>query len=173
MSSQGPNNCSTGTGTTWVNPSNVTVSGSSYATYPVNRPNVVTTSYVNGTVFGFSIPAGATIKGLVASFSRRQSLNNGSVLNTDNVVLGSASKFGVGTWTNVPVTETYGSPTDLWGTTWTPAQINASSFGLSVQVDIDTSGSSGNILAEVNDFLVTVYYTVGGSKAVCSQVIAF
>ena len=30
-------------------------------------------------------------------------------------------------------TATYGGPTDLWGTTWTPAQINASNFGVRLQ----------------------------------------
>lgn len=48
---------------------------------------------------------------------------------------------------------TYGAADDLWGTTWTPAEVNASTFGLGVSVSA-TAGTAG-----VDVVTLSVYYT--------------
>ena len=53
-------------------------------------------------------------------------------------------------------TVTYGADGDLWGTTWTPAQINAATFGVVLSVT-NTAGT-----AKVDHIDVTVYYTREG-----------
>ncbi len=40
------------------------------------------------------------------------------------------NKASATTWGTTSSTITYGSSSDLWGTTWTPAQVNATNFGL-------------------------------------------
>ena len=52
---------------------------------------------------------------------------------------------------------TYGGPTDLWGTTWTPAQLNATNFG--VRLRIKNRNSSIARTASINQIRVTVTYT--------------
>jgi hypothetical protein len=52
---------------------------------------------------------------------------------------------------------TYGGPTDLWGTTWTPAQINAADFG--VRLRIKNRHASLARTASINQIRVTVTYT--------------
>lgn len=53
-------------------------------------------------------------------------------------------------------TVTYGSATDLWGTTWTAAQINAASFGIGLSATVSTG------TADVDSMAITVTYTVVG-----------
>jgi hypothetical protein len=81
---------------------------------------------------GFSIPAGATIKGIEIAFSAGQVagtafgfmqltgglLKAGAVSGTTKSLIAGAGEPLV-----------WGGPSDLWGTTWTPAQINAATFG--------------------------------------------
>lgn len=51
---------------------------------------------------------------------------------------------------------TYGGSADLWGTSWTPAQINAADFGIGLSATV-TAG-----LAEVDHVELTVHYTLAG-----------
>lgn len=51
-------------------------------------------------------------------------------------------------------TYTYGSPTDLWGTTWTPAQVNAATFGVVVQ-----ASNTAAVLA-IDTISVNVYWPI-------------
>ena len=48
----------------------------------------------------------------------------------------------------------YGSLTELWGATWTPAIINNSNFGVSIQAD------ARNSIASIDHIRVTIRYTV-------------
>jgi hypothetical protein len=59
-------------------------------------------------------------------------------------------------WATSDMTHSYGSPSDLWGQTWTPADINTVNFGLSFQATTDAAG--GQVMS-VNYITVTVYYT--------------
>jgi hypothetical protein len=52
---------------------------------------------------------------------------------------------------------TFGGPTDLIGGTWTPADINAANFGISVRGDNPSSQNSAS--ASVDWVRLTVYYT--------------
>jgi hypothetical protein len=64
------------------------------------------------------------------------------------------------TSTNWPTSEaaaSYGSTSDLWGTSWTPADINASNFGVALTVD---NNNSSTRTANVDYINVTVTYQV-------------
>ena len=69
------------------------------------------------------------------------------------------------TLTSWPATEQYishGGSSDLWGLTWTVAQINASDFGVSIKAEgIDPSGGDGTIDA----VRITVYYTATPARS--------
>lgn len=47
-------------------------------------------------------------------------------------------------WPGTPTYVEYGGPADLWGTTWTPAQVNASDFGVGMAATV-ASASQGRI----------------------------
>ncbi len=59
-------------------------------------------------------------------------------------------------------TATYGSASDLWGTTWTPAEINNTNFGVSLSV-LNQSGFSSRT-ASVDYIQITVTYTAPAAE---------
>lgn len=158
----------TGFGTNWATPENIVADDSSYATV---------TNTVNGTLYakeltssshGFSIPAGATIDGIVLSIKRKANYAVSANRVYDNTVSltknGTTNIAGTPKTRNWPTTEavaTYGSSTDLWGTTWTPSEINASTFGGKIKANLYKSGTNSTI-AYVNYISITVYYTYAG-----------
>jgi hypothetical protein len=60
-------------------------------------------------------------------------------------------------WTTQDTVSTYGAANDLWGTTWTAADINDPSFGVSVSAQHDTSGLATD--ARIDNITITVSYT--------------
>ena len=115
--------------------------------------------------YGFSIPTDATILG-VEVHVLKEAASASTIY--DNVVklikagtLAGTSQDVAGAWdthAGSPYT-TYGGPTNLWGTTWTPAQINAADFGVGISAD-NTTGSAAD--ARIGNVCVRVYYEVDG-----------
>ncbi len=58
----------------------------------------------------------------------------------------------------------YGSPSDLWGETWTVADINGAGFGAGIS---GKDGISGD-LAQVDHIEITVYYSLCGDNILAS-----
>ena len=83
--------------------------------------------------FGFTIPGGATITGIEVHIERNGSADTVSTL---SVNLKKSGSTPVGTtktstaWPAADAVVTLGGPSDLWGTTWTDAEINSSGFGV-------------------------------------------
>jgi hypothetical protein len=68
-------------------------------------------------------------------------------------------------WPDQDTYEVYGGPTDLWGTTWTLADINATNFGVAFKADADNS------IGSVDQVRITVYYDVALAVALQSFVL--
>lgn len=91
---------------------------------------VKTAGTIQGSNFGFSIPAGATIDGIETTWRLRASPGtNNQPMYCSFRIDGSAEDRQV----DIPISSAYsyptlGSPTDKWGETWTPARINSPSF---------------------------------------------
>jgi hypothetical protein len=63
-------------------------------------------------------------------------------------------------WGTSDSTETLGSATDLWGSTWTVAEVNATGFGMVVKV---INANSSTRTAYVDAMALTVTYSPSGS----------
>jgi hypothetical protein len=112
--------------------------------------------------FGFSIPDFATINGIKVEWLRSALSSNNLVDNTIRLVRGGAA---VGTnaasaalWPTSAAYASYGGPTDLWGTTWTPADVNSPDFGAALSVKY--TSVAGNNWPRVDHARVTVYFSV-------------
>ncbi|MCS7239651.1 MAG: hypothetical protein NZ651_00115 [Candidatus Bipolaricaulota bacterium] len=112
--------------------------------------------YLGG--FGFQIPAMATILGIKVSLKAGHSaagafglflLKNGNRVGSHKTV-----SPGVATTCTETGWKSWGSATDLWGTSWTAADINAQGFGLRVGSGT-TAGTRFVDAAEI-----TVYYAL-------------
>ena len=142
-----------------TNPSNATSSDNSYATAILLLNEV--SNYLKATNFGFSIPSGATINGILVEVE--QKINAGSATeNSIKIVKGGViSGDDQSTGATVPSTEAYveyGGSTSKWGLTWTPADINLSTFGVVFSLD----SSVGQ--AYIDHIRITVYYTTATTK---------
>lgn len=118
------------------------------------------------TNYGFSIPTNATITGIHVSFNHSHVFTHPTALN-DTLV--SLLKGGVPTGANkmavtgpynqtVTTLENFGGTSDLWSTTWTPADINASNFGFDLKMHATAVGNLDMYIWQ--GFIITVYYTI-------------
>jgi hypothetical protein len=128
-----------GTGSLWQGPANITALDTSYA---IADP-IAETRKLKATYFtAFNIPTGATIKGIEATYYGTDycALYNWDESTFSKVqLLKYADPVGdIETW-GAPLFQcdelwyhSFGGALSLWGTTWTPAQINADGFGVQV-----------------------------------------
>ncbi len=118
----------------WTDPANITATGAPYATAVITGG--ATSEYLQGTNYGFSIPLDATIDGITVSIMRMDSAGNGTA-DSDLYLLKASAIAGNNhastvKWPVSMTVATYGGTADLWGTTWTPSEVNATSFGVSL-----------------------------------------
>ena len=181
MTTSGPNNAGTATsnnaaGTSfWTNPSNVTgASDANFAWFDAEASG--DSEYLDVTNFGFSIPSGATIDGILFEVRKRE------VASADNIfdklvkalkagtAVGSDYKSAVEWGTSFAYTS-YGSSSDLWGTTWTYSDINASNFGIRIQA-AESVGNNIGAEGRIEHVRCTITYTAaaGPTVVVMSQI---
>lgn len=149
----------------WASPGNIIASDNTYATATASQGTGVYTHYLKATNFGFAIPSGATINGIVVTIERKANYSIDDRNVVDNVVR--LVKGGVVSGNNKADTSTYyptvdglaqyGGATDLWGLTFTPADINSSNFG--VVLSCYLNNIAGGVIASVDAISITVYYT--------------
>jgi len=176
----GENIASVGT-IAWTNPDNITDNDDISAVALAVPAGGGITNYLQGTDFRFynvPIPNDAFIQGIRLRVRRYSSSDGTGQRLRDSVVR--LMKNGVIVGDNKAVTNTnwstdfavraYGGVNDLWGTTWTPADINTSTFG-AVLSAVNNHGSLART-GTVDYFQVVVYYfrtttlEVGGATGI-------
>ncbi|MGD0887035.1 MAG: fibronectin type III domain-containing protein [Thermodesulfovibrionales bacterium] len=149
----------------WSSPTNIFAADNAYAA-AVAMVNNQASAYLVASGFGFAIPTGATITGIQVSVTRLQGSEPGTATIQDYSVkiVGGGVITGVdhaATGNNWPTTNadyTYGSSSDTWGATWTPADINASNFGVAVSA-MGVASDSSYQDALIDYVSIMVYYT--------------
>ena len=122
------------------------------------------THYLKATNFGFAIPAGATISGILVEMRKWNPPVSDTVIKLvkSDGTIGTENKADIGTaWSTygnrlnyIP----YGSSSDLWDETWTPEDINDVDFGVVLSATTTTNYQ----YAFVDHIRITVYYTNNG-----------
>jgi hypothetical protein len=146
----------------WNDPPNA-ASTTLYATSNEVYYDYVYTNYIQTYDFGFSIPLTATIDGIEVKINAKD--NIGDATQFGNIIL-YKGEYGVGTNFGQKAGDAYvlttsdniitlGGPTDNWGGTITPADINDYEF--SVVYNFFTVASF--IIISTNNISVKVYYT--------------
>jgi len=153
-----------GPNTDWLTPNNVTASDDARATSALAASGV--SDLLRTTTYGFGIPAGATINGIVPEFERSGSgagtcedfsvraVKGGVEVGADNAVAGA--------WPGADAYLSYGNATYKWGTTWSDVEINANGFGVSIAAQ-ETTGANP-CTARVDHVRITVYYTPSSGR---------
>ncbi|HWY12449.1 MAG TPA: T9SS type A sorting domain-containing protein [Bacteroidia bacterium] len=160
------NACLSCPGSGWNNEMNVTVSDGIAADVNLmkNAFCFQSTCYYSRSLvssqFGFSIPGSATILGIEVNIIREapaiNTIMDTTVMLLMNGVTQSLNNKSSVSWPATYTNQVYGGPSNLWGLTWTPADINnpATAVRLGVYNQSTVSVSGVNV-----DFIsMTVYY---------------
>lgn len=164
MASSGPNSPGTVAndsssvgGVAWSNTSFALTSNDQYATVLISPFG--SSYFLKCTNFGFSIPSGATINGVIVGVECWSE----QLLATDynvNLVKGGTPSGDNKAYNPDITTEstiTYGGISDLWGLTLTPTDINSSTFG-AAWAGINSSPKFSSRIY-IDTITITVYYT--------------
>lgn len=145
----------------WSDTANAQASDDAYASVsPGGNP----TEYLKGTNFGFSLPAGAVIIGISASVEHVS--GGGTVVDASVKIVKAGTATGSehadpAFWSDTgDVVVNYGNTSDLWGTAWTAADINASSFGVAI------SATDTFDIAAIDDITLTITYSSCGDSVI-------
>ena len=157
--------------TGWTNATTtyLATTDTSYTTASIAANSVSGNLDLTGFFVGANIPTTAIIRGIQVEIVRKAS--GTSVDDEDLYLLKGGATSGItdhasGTdWGTTDGTVTYGSASDLWGTTWTAAQINASNFGVRFKVGNRTSSAR---TPSINRIRVTVTYSSDPTAAIGS-----
>lgn len=150
----------------WTTPGNVGADDGAEATITAatyDSPDI--SEILVASNFGFTIPDGSTIDGIVVEIERRDQAIGAASDNRVQLAKGTTFADLVGSnkadttldWPTAATVKSYGTgTTDLWGATWTAAEVNASSFAVFLSVQADAANTDIFV-----DFIrVTVYYTL-------------
>jgi hypothetical protein len=149
-------------GWVWQNPTNILTVGAPYASVPLS--DIFGSSDLQGSNYGFSIPDNATVLGIEVIVNKFTSAGSGTIVDASVCLLKNYYVTGVGRedgttpWASSMTPVVYGGPADLWGSTWTPAEINAAGFAAELSARGTTSTASRT--AYVDYIQVRVTYTM-------------
>jgi len=177
LSSQGPDNpstvaeqaagCLSCPGADWMNPGNAMLPDSNYTqTQMMSFPSCFQTScyYTRALLssnFGFTVPGNTVITGIRAEVLRKAASVN-AILDSSVRLLPAGFPAGnnhasASTWPIPAAYQTYGDSADSWGLTLTPADVNATGFGLYFKA-MNQAPSASTIAAYIDHVRMTVYY---------------
>jgi PKD repeat protein len=152
----------------WKEPRGVLArAGNDAVGQPVSQFGLSLTESLKATEFGFQIPINARVTGVRVSIRRRadQVLAPDADLVYDhhvqllkNGASGGSDRKKNAAWSTNYVAAGYGGATDLWGRSWTPAEINAKGFGVALQVEMPETWLARS--ARVDHITITVTYEV-------------
>lgn len=167
MASQGPLSPSTAANNTsgdigFNNVTNVFASDNVYASVTLSGVSNITHD-LKATNFGFSIPSGATINGILVEMERKYVTSAAGDLSAKIIKAGTivgASKAIGGDWPTTDTYASYGGAADLWGQTWSDTDINNSGFGFAISAIGNGPLGAGNPM--IDHIRITVTYTPSG-----------
>ena len=152
----------TGDDNDWTTPAEVVSDNGVYGNITAASFDANDLSYLlKATNCSMGVPSGATIDGILAEIERHYAA--GTVADEDVCLTkdGSArvgdDKSTAAAFPTADAITSFGGATDLWGTTWTEAEVNATTFGVLYKMKATGANADGFV-----DFIrITVYYTAG------------
>jgi MSHA biogenesis protein MshQ len=145
---------------TWSTLTGPVTSDNAYATATVTDGQ--TTHYLKCTGYGFAIPSNAVIEGItvgVERFANNTNLQDAAVRIVKGGGIGTTDRSNAGLYpTADPNTyDDHGGVNDLWGETWTPADINSANFGVAI-ASRKSSTAGNNRTISIDHINISVAY---------------
>ena len=151
-------------GKLWTNPDNAHANDGVYAT--ANQTSEQKFQTWKG--FGFSIPDGAIITGIVADIEAKVSSGTSTLtiqLTKDGLVVTGNAKVTPSFGTSDAVVSS-GSSTDLWDTTWLPEDLEKAEFGI-----IIAGSAVGSLTYSIDYIKITIHYTLTGENTLDGNIL--
>lgn len=168
---QSANGCLACPGSEWNSATDITKKDGQFATTTMSQKeycfmtNCFYTRGLIGSNFGFNLPATATVSGIALRINRKSDIGHAVKDSAVQLMKGYAfvgeNKKANSFWPTNAHNKAYGGSTDLWGTTWTPDEINSDDFQVWLKA---YNKSDGYPTASVDYFRITVYYADGFAK---------
>lgn len=166
--SQGPRNAATfsnvaltGSAKPWTNAANAATTNNVRATTTnLGGSGGAYSDYLQVSNFGFSIPTNSTILGIVVAVERDDPNGNTrdyAVRIVKGNVIGATNKSLATAWPTTDTYQSYGTSVDLWGETWTPADINSANFGFAIAAQKVAGGAQNG---RIDHIQVTVHFSI-------------
>jgi hypothetical protein len=145
----------------WTAPNNIKALDGVFSTCVLGSLINSFSDILSATNFGFAIPGNATILGISVKVYVACSPTSSYVRDYTAQLMKAGVLVGVNRangnlWQTVVTLQSYGSATDLWGTTWLPADINNANFGFAYQAQSLTNSSP---TAKVDYVAIAVAYS--------------
>jgi hypothetical protein len=165
-------------GATWTSPNNIASGTEAYYSRDSWDTDEII-AYLRASSFGFSIPTGATISGILVEVNKRQSISGSGDF---GCVDGPVKLFGSGgtptgndkgtatEWALSYGYISYGSSSDMWGTSLTATDINSSNFGAGNSAH-PWWGADGGGLQKIGikNIRISITYTAAASTTRVTQ----
>ncbi len=148
--------------------------------------NTYSSAFVDGTTseylycshFGFAIPTGSYIQGIVVDTERKsnRTTNGGSrdasvrLINANRMLAGN-DRANPTIYGTTDLYDTHGNASDLWGVSWTPSDINDSDFGVAIAVTKPSSSGFAHRV-RIDHIRITVYYSSIPTVPMCTNTVA-
>ncbi|KKK84522.1 hypothetical protein LCGC14_2782500, partial [marine sediment metagenome] len=147
----------------WLNTNSVTTQNDDDAYVSLSTSTEDTSDWLILSNFGFNIPTGAVIDGIEVLMDR-EATQSSSIRDEQLYLRKTGGQIGdnkadsVNYWDIIDddIYDSYGGTTDLWGTTWTAAEINSVDFGIDLYVKYFGSVATD---ARIDHLQIRVYYT--------------
>jgi hypothetical protein len=154
-------------GTIWANPNNIKLNDGVFATATCSSASNPT-DLLQATAFNFAISSTSTVAGIQVDIEGKQTHTGVGDANPNcwAQLLKAGTLAGnreYRTFTNGVASGfvTFGGSSDLWGSTWSPADINNANFGVGFQGLFSIAATNWSI-----DFMrITIYYSDTGTGA--------
>jgi hypothetical protein len=141
----------------WLDVGNATVNDGAFARTG-SMTGMVSTHWLRTSGFGAALPARSIVRGFIVRVTRKASfvdeIGDQSIAMAKAGVPGTG-RVAAGSWPTTPNTVSYGSASDLWGTTWTPTDVNAADFGVAIAA---RGLPASDETASVDGVALTVYF---------------
>jgi hypothetical protein len=140
----------------WSNTGNATVDDGAVASVNIVSPTYTLSNYLKVTDRIQKIPSGATVNGIIVNIELT-TIPQAYL----SVVVCKGATLSSEVTEQVTLNNTFGNTADLWGLSWTAADVNASDFG--VQIRFDRSGfPTADVYVDYIDTIIYYTYTETG-----------
>ena len=136
-----------------------------HVTITIHYDTNETSDYIDVQGFGFAIPTGAAIDGIIVTIERKSTTGTVKdaslqLLNASGTPAGDDKAALLDAWPTSDASVSYGSTSDSWSITPTVAMVNDSDFGVRLSV----TGDVKDDVASIDHISMKVYYTAAAGS---------